>query len=186
MLSAAQSRAHINRSDACEKFFSTFSLWQQVFSILSQMPHIEFVNLSLNRLQTPILEPPPCPMTNLRSLVLNNTKLNWFTVEELLRLLPSLNELHLSLNEYTEVLLDTIEEDDQGNNNCKPSEECSCDDETSTPSSLGSEGEHREIALQLTTRKITSGALIALFKALCAAMDTVRPQTPMKACENFT
>lgn len=78
-------------------------------------------------------------MTNLRSLVLNNTKLNWFSVEELLKLLPSLEELHLSLNEYTHVLLDTIEDNDQGNNNFKPSDECSCDDET--PTSLSSEGE---------------------------------------------
>jgi tubulin-specific chaperone cofactor E-like protein len=107
------------------------------------MPRIEFVNLSLNRLETPLVEPPPCPMTNLRSLVLNNTKLNWYSVEELLKLLPSLEELHLSLNEYTHVLLDTIEDDDQGNNNCKPSpipsDDCNCDDET--PTSLGSEGE---------------------------------------------
>lgn len=102
------------------------------------MPSIEFVNLSLNRLQTPILVPPPCPLTNLRSLVLNNTQLNWFSVEELLKLLPSLEELHLSLNEYTNVLLDTVDEEDQGNK-CKSSGECNCDDET--PSSLGSEGE---------------------------------------------
>lgn len=102
------------------------------------MPSIEFVNLSLNRLQTPILEPPPCRFNAMRSLVLNNTKLNWFSVEELLKLLPSLEELHLSLNEYTHVLLDTIDDEDQGNNNCKPSDECNCDDET--PSSIGSEG----------------------------------------------
>lgn len=77
-------------------------------------------------------------MDNLRSLVLNNTKLNWFSVEELLKLLPSLEELHLSLNEYTNVLLDTIEDDDA--NQCEPmsTDECNCDDET--PSSLGSEG----------------------------------------------
>lgn len=118
---------------------------QQVFGILSQMPRIEFVNLSLNRLMTPIMEPPPCRMNNLRSLVLNNTKLNWYSVEELLKLLPSLEELHLSLNEYTHVLLDTVDDDDQGNNNnnCKsspmPTDDCNCDDET--PSSLGSEGE---------------------------------------------
>lgn len=84
-------------------------------------------------------------MTNLRSLVLNNTKLNWLSVEELLKHLPSLEELHLSLNEYTNVLLDTVDEDDQGNNNCKlspamPTDECNCDDETK--SSLSSEGEH--------------------------------------------
>lgn len=108
------------------------------------MPRIEFVNLSLNRLQTPILEPPSCRMINLRSLVLNNTKLNWLSVEELLKVLPSLTELHLSLNEYTNVLLDTVEDDDQGNNNFKPSpmptDECNCDDETK--SSLSSEGEY--------------------------------------------
>lgn len=81
-------------------------------------------------------------MTNLRSLVLNNTKLNWSSVEELLKLLPSLEELHLSLNEYTHVLLDTVDEDDQGNHNHKPADECNCDDDE-TPSSLGSEGEYR-------------------------------------------
>lgn len=134
-----------------EKIIKTFLSRpvQQVFGILSQMPSIEFVNLSLNRLQTPILEPPPCRMTNLRSLVLNNTKLNWFAVEELLKLLPSLEELHLSLNEYTHVLLDTVDEEDQGNNNnCKPSamttDECNCDEEIA-PSSLGSEGEYHSL-----------------------------------------
>lgn len=115
------------------------------------MPRIEFVNLSLNLLQTPIVEPPICRMTNLRSLVLNNTKLNWFSVEELLKLLPSLEELHLSLNEYTNVLLDTIDEDDQGNNNCKTSsmsaDECICDDETT--SSLGSEGELLQLKINV-------------------------------------
>lgn len=112
------------------------------------MPRIEFVNLSLNRLLMPISEPPPCALNNLKSLVLNNTKLCWFSVEELLKLLPSLEELHLSLNEYTHVMLDTVDvnddDDDQGNNNnCKPSpmstDDCNCDEETS--SSLGSEGE---------------------------------------------
>lgn len=81
------------------------------------MPRIEFVNLSLNRLQTPILSPPVNRIDNLRSLVLNNTKLNWFSVEELLKLLPSLEELHLSLNEYTHVLLDTLDEDNHRSRN---------------------------------------------------------------------
>ena len=110
---------------------------QQVFNILSHMPRIEFVNLSLNSLQMPIKSPPKMRIENLRSLVLNNTKLNWFSVEELLKLLPSLEELHLSLNEYTNVLLDTINTEDHGNNNnnstCDPTtmmstDEC-CDDE---------------------------------------------------------
>lgn len=111
----------------------------QVFNILSHMPRIEFVNLSLNRLQTPILSPPSCTISNLRSLVLNNTKLNWFSVEELLKMLPSLEELHLSLNEYTHVLLDTVDDDNSGsNNNCDQmtTDECNCDDEETQ--SLGS------------------------------------------------
>lgn len=73
------------------------------------MPNIEFVNLSLNFLQTPIKSPPVHRMNNLRSLVLNNTKLNWHSVEVLLKILPLLEELHLSLNDYTNVLLDTVE-----------------------------------------------------------------------------
>lgn len=105
------------------------------------MPRIEFVNLSLNYLQTPILSPPPCRIENLRSLVLNNTKLNWHSVEELLKLLPCLGELHLSLNDYTHVLLDTVED---GNNDCgdqqqneqMTTDECNCDDEETQ--SLGS------------------------------------------------
>lgn len=120
------------------------------------MPRIEFVNLSLNRLQTPIISPPTQCIDNLRSLVLNNTKLNWYSVEELLKLLPSLEELHLSLNEYTHVLLDTINDDDDAvvdvddhdddrvdiNNRCDQStlmstDECCDDDETQ---SFGSEG----------------------------------------------
>ncbi|KFB47185.1 AGAP011141-PA-like protein [Anopheles sinensis] len=83
--------------------------WNEVFVILSHMPRVEFVNLSLNHLTGPIQEPPVTKMDNLRNLVLNNTKLGWCSVETLLRLLPALEELHLSLNEYTHVLIDTID-----------------------------------------------------------------------------
>lgn len=96
------------------------------------MPQIEFVNLSLNYLQTPIISPPPYRIDNLRSLVLNNTKLNWYSVEELLKLLPSLGELHLSLNGYTHVLLDTVEDSNNNFNTCDQrmsADECNCDDE---------------------------------------------------------
>jgi hypothetical protein len=119
--------------------FSLFNRFHQVFNILSHMPRIEFVNLSLNRLETPISTPPSCTIANLRSLVLNNTKLNWYSVEGLLKMLPSLEELHLSLNEYTHVLLDTIDDDNGiNNNNCDQmtTDECSCDDEETQ--SLGS------------------------------------------------
>ncbi|XP_049292223.1 tubulin-specific chaperone cofactor E-like protein [Anopheles funestus] len=82
--------------------------WNEVFVILSHMPRVEFVNLSLNHLTGPIQKPPVTKMDHLRNLVLNNTKLEWCSVEKLLRLLPALEELHLSLNEYTHVLIDTI------------------------------------------------------------------------------
>lgn len=98
--------------------------WNEVFTILAHMPNVTFVNLSKNRLcelPTPIVEPAP-PVGSLRSLVLNNTKLDWYSVENLLSLLPALEELHLSLNEYTHVLIDTEGVDDAET----PDEECTC------------------------------------------------------------
>lgn len=87
--------------------------WDEVFRILAHMPRVEFVNLSLNRLYSPIETPPmDVQMSKLRSLVLNNTHLEWDSVEKLLSLLPSLEELHLSLNDYKNVLIDTHVEDD--------------------------------------------------------------------------
>lgn len=87
--------------------------WEEVFRIMAQMPRLEFVNLSVNRLYGPI-EMPPCDMqmAQLRSLVLNNTHLEWDSVDTLLNLLPALEELHLSLNDYKTVLIDTHVEDD--------------------------------------------------------------------------
>lgn len=89
--------------------------WDEVFRILAQMPRLEFVNLSANRLYGPI-QAPPCDvqMAQLRSLVLNNTRLEWDSVDTLLNLLPALEELHLSLNDYKNVLIDTHVEDDLG------------------------------------------------------------------------
>lgn len=107
--------------------------WNEVFTILAHMPNVEFVNLSLNHLASapPLDPPPPVTMSNLRSLVLNNTKLDWYNVENLLSLLPVLEELHLSLNEYTHVGIDTEDVDDgledllQG---AGEDEECNCEE----------------------------------------------------------
>lgn len=91
--------------------------WNEIFTILAHMPSVEFVNLSMNKLTVtaPIEPPMPVQMNSLRSLVLNNTKLDWYSVEQLLSLLPVLEELHLSLNEYTHVLIDTQDVDDEVN-----------------------------------------------------------------------
>lgn len=71
------------------------------------MPRVEFVNLSLNRLLGPVNPPTELGVNRLKSLVLNNTRLEWESVESLLNFLPALEELHLSLNDYHNVLLDT-------------------------------------------------------------------------------
>lgn len=85
--------------------------WKEVFSILSQMPRVEFVNLSLNLLSGPVEPPPDFALTRLKSLVLNNTRLDWESVETLINSLETLEELHLSLNDYHNVLIDTIDDD---------------------------------------------------------------------------
>lgn len=87
--------------------------WDEVFKILTHLPKVEFVNLSLNRLMGPIEQPPLnySRMNKIRSLVLNNTHLNWESVESLIRMLPVLEELHLSLNDYSSVLIDTLDDD---------------------------------------------------------------------------
>lgn len=85
--------------------------WNEVFTILAHMPRVEFVNLSLNRLLGPVEPPLQCEMSRLRSLVLNNTRLDWESVDILKNRLPSLEELHLSLNDYHNVLIDTVDDD---------------------------------------------------------------------------
>lgn len=82
-----------------------------MFTILAHMPRVEFVNLSLNRLLGPVEPPLDCGMSRLKSLVLNNTRLDWDSVETLINRLPSLEELHLSLNDYHNVLIDTLDDD---------------------------------------------------------------------------
>lgn len=100
--------------------------WNEVFTILSHMPRVEFVNLSLNRLSGPVQPPPECNLSQIRNLVLNNTRSDWDSVEAIISRLPALEELHLSLNDYSEVLIDTLDdaddvsvfldEDDEANN----------------------------------------------------------------------
>lgn len=76
------------------------------------MPRVEFVNLSLNRLSGPVQRPPQldCGLSRIRNLVLNNTRLDWESVETIINLLPVLEELHLSLNDYRNVLIDTVDD----------------------------------------------------------------------------
>ncbi|KAG8229900.1 hypothetical protein J437_LFUL009764 [Ladona fulva] len=80
------------------------SEWSEVFEILKHMPRIKFVNLSFNNLSDDIgsFIENNC-FLYLRDLVLNGTRVDWASVRKLLRVLPSLEELHLSLNGYSSV-----------------------------------------------------------------------------------
>ena len=81
------------------------SHWNEVFGILQHMPKIKFVNLSFNSLAESLMIKDG-NYKSLRNLVLNGTRVTWSTVQELVRLLDNLEELHLSLNEYKNVELD--------------------------------------------------------------------------------
>ncbi|CAH0560824.1 unnamed protein product [Brassicogethes aeneus] len=100
------------------------SHWIEVFDILRQMPNLKFVNLSFNILSTPL---PTIEMDrsfkwqHLKSLVLNSTHINWDSVKEILDLLPELEELHLSLNDFNTVCLC---DENQKKNGEEHSKEC--------------------------------------------------------------
>ncbi|XP_030383795.1 tubulin-specific chaperone cofactor E-like protein [Scaptodrosophila lebanonensis] len=84
--------------------------WQEVFHMLRHMPRIEFLNLSKNQLMSPLSTLHEAPTVNLKNLVLNGTYLDWMCIDVLLQNLPVLQELHLSLNNYRAVLIDTAQE----------------------------------------------------------------------------
>ncbi|EDW08900.1 tubulin-specific chaperone cofactor E-like protein [Drosophila mojavensis] len=94
--------------------------WHEVFNILKHMPRIEFLNLSKNQLMNVPSALQAAPTINLKNLVLNGTYLDWMCVDALLQNLPVLQELHLSLNNYTSVLLDAAAE---GSCQCVPQTE---------------------------------------------------------------
>ncbi|XP_049875399.1 tubulin-specific chaperone cofactor E-like protein isoform X2 [Pectinophora gossypiella] len=82
-----------------------FTDWKEVFAILDQTPRVRFLNLSFNRLSAQIqaaqaLKP---RLDSLSNLVLNSTYVGWPSIHALLKALPALEELHLSLNEYSYV-----------------------------------------------------------------------------------
>lgn len=81
--------------------------WTEVLSILQHMPLLKFANLSFNTLNGRLQG---CAnglnFPFLRSLVLNSTQIDWGSVRQLLALLPSLEELHLSLNDFCRVELE--------------------------------------------------------------------------------
>lgn len=79
------------------------------------MPRLKFANLSFNTLSSPLNKNIGQQWSQLRSLVLNSTHIDWRSVRQLIQLLPELQELHLSFNDYNHVDL----EDDINTEKCE-------------------------------------------------------------------
>ncbi|KAM8927983.1 tubulin-specific chaperone cofactor E-like protein isoform 1-T1 [Pelodytes ibericus] len=83
--------------------------WQEVSKIVSNVPRLQFLNLSSNPLHLSVLERTSAgTFSGVRKLVLNNCKASWETVHTLLLELPELEELFLCLNDYNIVLCSPV------------------------------------------------------------------------------
>lgn len=98
--------AHVVELDLSHNQFRD---WGEISKILSNIPHLDFLNLSMNPLKGSILD--PCgaeAFSGLRRLVLNNTQVSWDMVHTLTQEIPELEELFLCLNEYDRVILSPV------------------------------------------------------------------------------
>ncbi|XP_061774779.1 tubulin-specific chaperone cofactor E-like protein isoform X1 [Nerophis ophidion] len=78
--------------------------WHEISKIVSNIPNLDFLNLSSNPLAGMTLEPQCAEaFSHVRRLVLNNTQVSWDTVMLLTHGIPELEELFLCLNEYSGV-----------------------------------------------------------------------------------
>ncbi|KAJ6653968.1 hypothetical protein lerEdw1_007600 [Lerista edwardsae] len=93
--------AHVSELDLSDNKLED---WHEVSKIVSNVPHLEFLNLSSNPLNLTVLER-TCAgsFSGVRKLVLNNSKTSWETVHTILQELPDLEELFLCLNDYKTV-----------------------------------------------------------------------------------
>lgn len=94
------------------------SRWSEVFKILHIMPRLKFANLSFNNLSSDInsaidscgdvRETYPC----LKSIVLNSTNITWRSFRHILKRIPMVEEIHLSMNNYDVIDLNDDDDDD--------------------------------------------------------------------------
>ncbi|XP_051903245.1 tubulin-specific chaperone cofactor E-like protein [Hippocampus zosterae] len=78
--------------------------WAEICAIVSNVPRLDFLNLSMNPLSGATLEPRMAEVfARVRRLVLINTHVNWETVHALTQNTPELVELFLCLNDYQAV-----------------------------------------------------------------------------------
>lgn len=84
--------------------FNQLSDWGEICTILSNIPHLDFLNLSMNPLGGAELDPSMADVfSRIRRLILINTHVSWDTVHTLTRHTPELEELFLCLNGYNTV-----------------------------------------------------------------------------------
>ncbi|KAK3509491.1 hypothetical protein QTP70_035135 [Hemibagrus guttatus] len=89
--------------------YNQFRNWGEISKILFNIPHLDFLNLSMNPLKGSSLEPGGAEaFSGLRRLVLNNTHISWDMVHMLTQEIPDLEELFLCLNEYECVNLSRV------------------------------------------------------------------------------
>ncbi|XP_068457010.1 tubulin-specific chaperone cofactor E-like protein [Clinocottus analis] len=78
--------------------------WTEICDIVSNIPHLDFLNLSMNPLSGVELEPSLAEVfPRVRQLVLINTQISWDSVHTLTQHTPELEELFLCLNGYNTV-----------------------------------------------------------------------------------
>ncbi|GJQ78831.1 hypothetical protein Trydic_g2673 [Trypoxylus dichotomus] len=137
--SAGEQQALVDKCAAVEELDlakNKLNYWPEVFGILQQMPRLKFVNLSFNQLSMPLKQTDVdinIRWEHLRNLVLNSTQIDWDSVQRILDYSPTLEELHLSLNEYNYVSLcdpttncDRCEEKPKTDNERAYNEKCFC------------------------------------------------------------
>lgn len=75
--------------------------WVEICTVVSNIPHLDFLNLSMNPLNEVELELAGAEVfSRIRRLVLINTQISWNTVHTLTRHMPELDELFLCLNGF--------------------------------------------------------------------------------------
>ncbi|KAF6726201.1 Tubulin-specific chaperone cofactor E-like protein [Oryzias melastigma] len=84
--------------------FNQLSDWDEIGTIVSSIPHLDFLNLSMNPLSGVQLNPSMADVfSRVRRLVLINTQVSWDTVHTLTQHTPELKELFLCLNGFNTV-----------------------------------------------------------------------------------
>lgn len=80
----------------------------EIYKITRSMPNLRFINLSENDLSNCKIESlEEHRLQNIKSLVLNNTRIPWNALHTLLDAMPAIDDLHLSLNNYSSIELNS-------------------------------------------------------------------------------